>query len=243
MPPSPEGALAVRVLLTTDSREGGGYLHSPRIRPVRPEYWIKRRYVEAVRRSGGEPVLLPPGCEDVDAVLDGVGAVVITGGAFDIDPAEYGAAARGRLDRTDAARTGAEIVLARRCIERDLPVLGICGGMQVMAVATGGSLIQDIASERPGALEHEQLTDPAQTWHAVHFTGGLCAALFGPRVDVNSTHHQAVEDPGGLAITGRAPDGIVEAIELGGHRFCVGLQWHPELLNFLPYQALVNAAR
>ncbi len=232
-----------RVLLTAASRDGGGYLSSPRVRPVRPEYWIARHYVRAVRRGGGEPVLLPPGCGDLEAVLEGVAAVVITGGAFDIDPAEYGEARRGRTDRTDPERTGAELALARLCIERDLPVLGICGGMQVLAVATGGGLIQDIASECPGALEHEQLSDPARTWHAVHFSGGLCAELFGRRIDVNSTHHQAVRDPGALSITGRAPDGIAEAIELPGHRFCLGLQWHPELLSPLPYEALLRAAR
>lgn len=234
--------MALRVLITTDSRDGGGYLASPRVRPKRPEYWIKRRYVDAVRRCGGEPILLPPGCEDLESVLEGISAVVITGGETDIDPREYGAAAEGRLDRVDAPRTGAELTLARLCIERGIPTLGVCGGMQVMAVATGGDLYQDIASDLPAALQHEQLTDPSEPWHAVDFDGGLCRVIFGDRITVNSTHHQAVKSPGSLTVTGRAPDGVVEAIELIGHRFYMGLQWHPELLHFTPYEAMMNAA-
>jgi putative glutamine amidotransferase len=234
--------MAIRVLVTTDSRDGGGFDVSHRVRPRKPEYWIKQRYIEAVRAAGGLPLLLPPGCRALEAALEGIDAVVITGGATDIDPAAYGQPALGRLDRLDAPRTDAELSLARLCVARDLPVLGVCGGMQVLAVATGGALYQDIATDLPAAGQHEQLTDPAHPWHDVHFEPGVCREIFGPLAPVNSTHHQAVRDPGALAVTGRAPDGVVEAIELPGHRFCVGLQWHPELLGFAPYEALIRAA-
>ena len=101
------------------------------------------------------------------------------------------------------------------------PVLGICGGMQALAVAAGGTLIQDIGSQVPNALEHEQPTDPIEPWHAVRLENGLLSQLHGrTEIQVNSTHHQAVDDPGSLRITGRAPDGIVEVIESANHPFC-----------------------
>ena len=112
-----------------------------------------------------------------------------------------------------------------------------------MAVATGGALIQDIASEVDAALEHEQLTDPTESWHEVHLTSGWLHDALGPTIRTNSTHHQAVRHPGRLEITGRAPDGIVEAIELPGHPFCVGVQWHPELGDDTAYRLLLQAAR
>ena len=112
-------------------------------------------------------------------------------------------------------------------------------------MAAGGSLLQDIATQLPGALEHEQPTDPALPWHEVRLEGRLAAAM-GPRVAVNSTHHQAVEDPGALQIVGRAPDGVVEAVSLPGHPFALGVQWHPELLDpaaQAPFRLLIEAAQ
>ncbi|MCB9746602.1 MAG: gamma-glutamyl-gamma-aminobutyrate hydrolase family protein [Alphaproteobacteria bacterium] len=233
------------VLVTTDRRPGGpSPAGSPRVRPKRPEYWVGDPYIQAVRQAGGTPILLPPGEPELESLLDRVDAVVLTGGDFDIPADRYGQLVTTALGHPDAVRADAELHLARLCVQRDLPVLGVCAGMQVLAVATGGSLIQDIPAELPEAENHEQPTDPAEGWHQVHLEGSMLRHVLGRAPVVNSTHHQAVADPGQLRVTGRAPDGVIEAIEMGNHRFCLGVQWHPELLGQWPiYKLLVQAAR
>ena len=231
------------VLLTTDRREGSPAAPGPRVRPVRPQAWIGEAYVEAVRAAGGQPLLLPPGLADIDALLRVASAVVLTGGHFDIHPSHYGATVEGRLDRVEPARTTLELELARACMERGVPVLGVCGGHQALAVAAGGTLVQDIRQSLPDAAEHEQPNDPAEPWHRVRVTGR--AALWtGSEVEANSTHHQAVRDPGrGLVACGHSDDGVVEVIATETGPFVLGVQWHPELLGDLrPYRALIEAA-
>ncbi len=202
-------------------------------------------YVLAVRQAGGVPVLLPPGESAAEELVDRVDAVVLTGGHFDIHPAHYGAAVSGRLDRVDEGRTVAELALARACLRRDVPLLGICGGMQAMAVAAGGTLIQDLPAPDPAhpeRIDHEQPHDPAHPAHAVRVEDPA-ARWLGASVSANSTHHQAVDAPGdGFVACGWAPDGVVEVIAAPGHRFALGVQWHPELLGQLDaYRALVAA--
>jgi len=235
------------VLVTSDRRDPGGALEGPRVRPRRAEIWVGEAYVEAVRAAGGVPVVVPPGTTALEPLLGIARAVLLTGGHFDIHPSHYGEEVTGRLDRVDSARTTMELALARACLERDLPLLGICGGMQAMAVATGGRLVQDLPAPTPGSpgpIAHEQPTDPATPWHDVHIARP--ARVWLPaRLEVNSTHHQAVEEPAGpWTVAGRSPDGVIELILAAGHRFAVGVQWHPELLGELSlYRALVAAAR
>lgn len=232
------------VLVTADRREGGPAPEGRRVRPRPAQFFLSHRYIEAVRRAGGTPLLLPPGEGALEPLLDRADAVVITGGNFDISPAHYGQAASTALGRIDELRSDTELRLAALCVQRDIPVLGVCGGMQALAVATGGSLIQDIATDLPEAEEHEQLTDPAQGWHQVHLEGSMLRQALGRSPVVNSTHHQAVADPGALRVTGRAPDGVVESIEMANHRFCLGVQWHPEIMGQWPvYKLLMDAAR
>jgi putative glutamine amidotransferase len=228
------------VLLTTDRRTPDPK-PGPRVRPPRPEAWIGEAYVDAVRRAGGLPLLVPPGPADLDRLLAVADAVVLTGGHFDIHPSHYGRAIEGRIDRVEPARTDLELALARACLERGVPVLGVCGGMQALAVAGGGTLIQDLPKS---PIDHEQPTDPATPSHPNDAEGAL-AAIVGPRLLVNSTHHQAVEDPGPLLrACGWAPDGAIEAIEGVGHPFALGVQWHPELLgDDRLYAALIAAGR
>jgi len=234
------------ILVTIDRRALDPAPRSTRVRPARPELVLKQAVVDAVRVCGGLPLLLPPlplDPSDIAALLCCVSGVVVTGGAFDIHPRHYGQEAAARLDRVDDDRTDLELALCAACLRKGVPILGICGGLQALAVAAGGSLLQDIASQVPGALEHEQPTDPVQGWHPVSLTGPL-AAVEG-QTAVNSTHHQAVDDPGDLRVCGRAPDGVIEAAVLLGHPLAMGVQWHPELLNngLWPYQMLVDAAR
>jgi len=231
------------ILVTTDRRDGAPAGPGPRVRPQRAQVWISEAVVQSVRRAGGLPLLVPPGPTDPGALLDLADGVVITGGHFDIHPRHYGQGVAGRLDRVEDQRTDLELALARACLDRGVPVLGLCGGHQVLAVAAGGTLIQDLGTQLPHAQEHEQPTDPATPWHPVDVTGPAVAWL-GERIQVNSTHHQAVDDPGSLLVAGRAPDGVVEVIAGPGPAFVLGVQWHPELLEQdNPFRALVQAVR
>ncbi len=231
----------MRVLVTAGQSPGGPPAGGPRIRPVRPALKLVTAYSDAILAAGGIPLVLPLHTPVTDRLLDLFDAVVITGGAFDIHPRHYGQSVRGRMDDPTEDRTHTELALARHCLAEDIPVLGICGGLQALAVAAGGTLIQDIGTELPEALEHEQPTDPADPWHPVRNEGKLRTWLT-EHIQVNSTHHQAVLDPGPFAVSARASDGVIEALELPGHRFCVGVQWHPELLGDTRiYEALLKA--
>jgi len=245
------------IAITTDRRTQGPKPESDNVRPARPEVFVGESVVHAVRAAGGIPVLIPPldsehsetNPRDVIAHILGLAnGVVITGGAFDIHPAHYGQGVTARIDRIDEGRTALELALAKAAIDADIPLLGICGGMQAMAVAGGGTLIQDIGTTVAHALEHEQPTDPATSHHPVTLTESPLLSAYSKSgtpvtIQVNSTHHQAVDDPGAFTTVGTAPDGVIEAICHPHKRFCVGVQWHPEQLDTAPYRALIEACR
>lgn len=219
-------------------------------RPALPRYELKQAYAEAVLAAGGLPVVLPYSDGD-EAAADAVAlcdALVVTGGAFDIPPEAYGAQAHPRLGLLKPGRTQFEQRVLRAALGARKPVLGICGGMQLLAVELGGTLYQDIREEVPGASDHEQKSDPGRPGHSARVRAGTqLARIVGAEVlEVNSTHHQAVRDAGPAVVSALAPDGIVEAIELPD-RFAIGVQWHPELLagteHHALYRALVEAAR
>jgi putative glutamine amidotransferase len=229
------------IAITCSSRAlGPGSAHPQRQRPPRPEAFLLRNYLQAVEGAGGLPVLLAPveglGEQLTSWALEHVQGVVISGGPVDLLPHHYGQQPRVPFPSVDEPRAALELALARGCIARGLPLLGVCGGLQVMAVAAGGSLVQDLGIEWPGAMEHQQLTPPSQTWHPVRLEPGrLRDALGADEIEVNSTHRQAVDGAGSLRITARAPDGVVEAAELPDHPFCLGVQWHPEALDALTH--------
>jgi len=228
------------ILVTTDRRAPAGNTPGARVRPKRSEAFVVEAYLHAVRYAGGIPLLLAPGEQHLEEALTCAHGVVLTGGYFDIHPSHYGKAIQGRLDSVDPTRTDMELRLAALAMENDLPMLGVCGGMQAIAVAAGGTLLQDLQTD----LEHEQPTDPAEPWHDIRTTG-LAKQILGSASQVNSTHHQAVEkmlDP--LQACAWATDGTVEAFWSSSHRFLFGVQWHPELLGDMrPYQALISAAK
>lgn len=236
------------IAITCSSRAlGPGSGNPVRQRPPRPEAFLLQNYLQAVASAGGLPVLVAPveglGEELASWALDHADGVVISGGPVDLLPHHYGQQARVPFPSIDEPRAALELALARGCMARGKPLLGICGGLQVMAVAAGGSLVQDLGIEWDGALEHQQPTPPSQPWHSVRLEPcTLRGAMGGAEIQVNSTHRQAVDQSGALRVTGRAPDGVVEAAELIGHPFCVGVQWHPEAIGGAIYPELVQAA-
>jgi len=229
--------------LTLDWEAPGGYSKFP-------WYALRENYCAAVVRAGGLPVPLAHEAGLVDAFLDRLDGVIVTGGAFDLDPALFGAAERHASVTTKDRRTAFELALTRTALARDLPLLGICGGQQLLAVALGGSLIQHIPDAVPDALAHEQPNPRDEPGHEVIVAPGtrLHRIVGRDRLAVNSAHHQAVaEIPDGVTVNARAPDGVIEGIETGAHRFCLGVQWHPEFeitdADSRLFQALIEAAR
>ncbi len=173
--------------------------------------------------------------------------VVITGGAFDVDPRTFGASSVHPSVRTKALRTEFEWRLVEVSLERGLPLFGICGGEQLLNVVLGGTLVQHIPDDVPGALEHEQSTPHDEPSHRVVIEPDTrLFQLLGAEVNVNSTHHQAVARLGSdLRVSGRSSDGVIEAIEHTRSHFCLGVQWHPEYFmsghGGVLFRALVEA--
>ncbi len=228
--------------VTLDSEQPGGY-------SVYPWYALRTNYAAAIAAAGGVPVALPHHAELAADMLDAIDALVITGGAFDVDPALYGAQEAHATVTLKAGRTRAEHALLEGALARDMPVLGICGGQQLLAVALGGTLIQHIPDTVPDALPHEQPNPRDQPGHKVAISPGtlLHRIVGAAEMQVNSSHHQAVLEAGPVGrVNAWAPDGVVEGIEDPRRRFCLGVQWHPEFLidpgDMRIFAALVEAA-
>jgi putative glutamine amidotransferase len=190
-------------------------------------------YEESVRAAGGDPVVLDWSTMSVADALAAVDGILLTGGP-DVDPARYGETAHPRVYRADPGRDAFELKLSARALEQNTPLLAICRGMQVLNVAAGGSLFQDIPSDVPGAASHA-VTEPKNAIaHAIAVAPGsrVATLLARTHAQVNSRHHQAVSRTApGFIVTATAPDGVVEAVEKPDARFCVGVEWHPE--NFV----------
>ena len=227
--------------LTLDAEPPGGYSKYP-------WYALRQNYISALTAAGGLAVALPHEAALAAEYLDRLDALVVTGGAFDVDPALYGDNERHATVALKADRTSAELALLQGALARNMPVLGICGGEQLLAVALGGSLIQHIPDSIADALAHEQSTSHYEPGHAVKvLPGTLLARIVGSAtMQVNTSHHQAVRDPGSSIINAVAPDGVIEGIEDASRKFCLGVQWHPEYLidpgDNRIFEALIAAA-
>jgi len=196
-----------------------------------PTYFLRRNYADAITQAGGVPMLLPHEPELAESYLDGIDALVVTGGDFDIDPGMFGAATKHPTVKTKDRRTRFEAAVAKGALARNLPVLGICGGQQLLNVLLGGTLYQHIPDEVEGALEHEQKNPRDQPGHEVTVTeGSLLYRITGAAtLSVNSAHHQAAKSVGpGVVVDARSRDGVIEGIEDPRYKFCLGVQWHPE---------------
>ncbi|WP_441248455.1 gamma-glutamyl-gamma-aminobutyrate hydrolase family protein [Kitasatospora sp. McL0602] len=184
-------------------------------------------YLDAVTRAGGIPVVLPPHGRGAGRLLARLDALVLAGGA-DIAPDRYGEPAHPRTGKPQPVRDAWEFELLAGALERDLPVLGICRGMQLLNIALGGSLVQHLP-ERTGDESHQIASAVYHRRPVTTGAGSRIAELLGPAAEVPCYHHQAVGRLGnGLEAAAWAADGVIEAVELPGHRFVLGVQWHPE---------------
>jgi len=194
-------------------------------------------YRQSVLHVGADVRVLEH-AQDPAAALDGVGGLLLTGGG-DVDPALYSETAHATFDPAESGRDRFEISLITLARERGLPIFAICRGVQVLNVAAGGTLVQDIPSQVPGALSHRLQVPPHQAMELAHEVwidkDSLLARVMRERLsdtdacDVNSRHHQAVRQIApGFVVSATAPDGVIEAIEDPSLPFCLGVQWHPE---------------
>jgi len=213
-------------------------------------------YVDSVRAAGAEPVVFDWTQRTALQAIEGGEVLLLTGGA-DVAPVLYGEEPHPTYQPAEDGRDAFEIEVIRLALERDVPLLAICRGMQILNVACGGTLWQDLPSERPSDVSH-RVKDPRDAHaHRVHLANGsLLRAVLDPgradgpaAIPVNSRHHQALKHVArGFVVTATAPDGVVEGVERPASRFCVGVQWHPENFlrtgEFIPlFGALAKAAR
>jgi putative glutamine amidotransferase len=196
---------------------------------------LNASYTRAVERAGGAPLLVPPlrDAAAVDAMLDRVDALILSGGE-DVDPAHYGAQPHPKLGAVHSERDATELALVGAARARGTPTLAICRGIQLLNVALGGTLLQDIPTQRPDAMEHDPGAARDARVHEIVVEPGsrLSAALGATTLSANSFHHQALDRVAdGLRVTARAPDGLIEGVEWEGDEWwALGVQWHPEEL-------------
>jgi len=222
--PTVRGMKRPLIGITADMEEPGGWARLP-------TYFLRQNYADAITRAGGVPMLLPHEPELAGSYLERIDALVVTGGNFDIDPALFGARTKHPTVKTKDRRTQFEAEMTKGALARDIPVLGICGGQQLLNVILGGTLYQHIPDEVPGALAHEQPGPRDKPGHEVKVKEGtLLHRITGSsELAVNSAHHQAAKTVGpGVVVDAVSSDGVIEGIEDPRKRFCLGVQWHPE---------------
>jgi len=219
-----------------------------------PTYFLRARYIRAIEELGGIPLVLPLVAASASRrrLLEGVDGLLITGSGPDLPPRLYGERQQYPFPVVSERRSDFELELVYQARNRDLPLLGICGGMQTVNVACDGTLFQDIPSQVRLALNHRQRAKAIRTSHPVTVAPkSLLRKIVGrATVMVNSSHHQSVKKVGPpLIASAVAPDGIVEAIESPAQRFLLAVQWHPEFLydrheaHKRLFEALIRAAR
>ncbi len=218
-------------------------------------YCISAPYVRAIERAGGIPVILPPQHDNADRLLQMMDGLLLSGGP-DVEPARYGdATIHSETYGIDRERDQFELALFDSALLQHTPVFGICRGIQVINVALGGTLIQDVTDQHPGAAavghrQHDRALETSAVGHAVTATQPSLFPIFdGQGLGVNSFHHQAIRDlaPGLLPVA-YSPDGLIEAVVLDGDRDVFAVQWHPELMferddtHLRPFVHLVETA-
>jgi putative glutamine amidotransferase len=213
-----------------------------------PAQSVTDAYIQALIQAGAAPLLIPLGTQDaaLQAIVDRLDGVLFTGGG-DVAVDLFNGKPHQRVGDVDTDRDRVEISLVQRVVQQKRPFLGICRGIQVINVALGGTLYTDIADQHPGALRHDWYPQIPRDYlaHTVEVSANsrLAGILGRTQVEVNSLHHQAVQQiAAGLTPTAYAPDGILESVELPEHPFGLGVQWHPEWLQaYEPMRALFGA--
>lgn len=201
------------------------------------EFTSPKSYSKAIEHAGGLPILLPIIDENVELIeemLEHVDGLLLTGGV-DVDPLLFGEQPHRELGRIDPGRDYFELHLAKAAMKKGIPILGICRGCQILNVAAGGTIIQDIPEVlgKQNVIKHQQ---SAPRWYPTHTArlveGTKLASIFGEKeISINSYHHQSVNQPApGFVVSAQATDGVIEAIEFADHPFTIGVQWHPELM-------------
>lgn len=216
---------------------------------LKPErFGINQSYVKGLEAAGAAPLLIPLLADEerLQAIYQRLDGIVFPGGK-DISPSHYGEEAIGELNDVEPMRDQVELSLARWAIDDDLPVLGICRGQQLINVAMGGSLYQDLNHQGATRIDHSDADGRARDAmiHSVRFDpdSRLAQLIDETAVEVNSLHHQAIKKVGeGLQVTGRAPDGVIEAVEGSDRRFLIAVQWHPEEMREAPWVQRLFAA-
>ena len=220
----------VKIGITMDFKERAGYSNSP-------YFAIRKNHFDSLNKHGCLPIALHYNHDLIDDYLKMIDGLVLIGGHADIDPKRYGQELHKTV-KLNKPKEDFEFALAKKAFEikPDMPILGICGGAQVLNVLFGGSLVQDIISMKKGALDHEQSNaamgvDYSFAYHRIDIKeGSFLAKIAGKTtINTNSSHHQAVDRlADGFEVSALSEDKIIEAIEKKDHRFCLGLQWHPE---------------
>jgi len=219
-----------------------------------PTYFLRARYLEAIEAVGGLPLVLPLVTDAVRQrlLLSKIDGLLVTGSGSDLAPELYGERQRFRFRRMSRQRSALELGIAKLAYRAGVPTLGICGGMQSMNVALGGTLIQDISSQVPTSISHQPPSPATKPAHVIEVVPQTLMRRIAGRatIQVNSSHHQSVKKLAGPLVTSAvAPDGVIEAIESCSHPFYLGVQWHPECLYSNDpiqkrlFQALVKAAK
>jgi len=207
---------------------------------IPPSWVMSQRYIQTLVQAGAIPWMIPLVNEStLRGIYDGLDGVFLPGGA-DIDPKTYGHGPHQACDKTDPERDRVELSLAKWAMADGKPVLGVCRGMQLINVAAGGSLFQDLATQRPDSIKHDYFPFSGQAFardylaHTVDVApDSRLSKLYGAgELRVNSMHHQGIRELGaGLRVTAVAPDGLIEAIETTGDAYVFAVQWHPEALT------------
>ncbi len=219
-----------------------------------PTYFLRARYLQAIQEAGGVPLVLPLAVSRAQHrfLLQRLDGLLVTGSGSDLAPQFYGESQQYPFQQMSEERARLELGLSKLAFEDQVPTLGICGGMQSMNVALGGTLIQDIPAQIATKIQHLQKNSAEHTVHFIDIEAKtlLRRIIKKPRIRVNSSHHQSVKAiPKSFQISAVASDGIIEAIEAEGHPFWLGVQWHPEFLYRKDalqkrlFSALIKAAR
>ena len=198
-----------------------------------PWYALRENYCSSISQYGGIPIPLVYDNKSINSILDIIDGLVITGGAFDIDPKYYSERKKYKNIFIKNERTEFEINICNRALKKNIPILGICGGQQLINIVYGGSLVQDIKKDLTTNIEHEQKNPRNQVSHSVklNLSSKLYKIIKKKSIMVNSAHHQSIKTAGkGLTVNAIAPDGIIEGIEDQSKDFCIGVQWHPEFM-------------